>query len=127
MARSRPASPSKPIKHSQPRLVPRDRYLVALLFLFLSLCCIFFLAAQTIRSDLPVWHPAGGTIKEKAEDEEDGEDEVQYVEEAGDQNGNKIVVEPAQAQYRVAGLQVAFDDDDEDEPPSTTKGLGVDD
>jgi hypothetical protein len=56
--------------------MPRDRYLVLILNIFLLVDCLSFIIIQQTRTDLPSIHPAGGTIKEKAEDEEGEEEEV---------------------------------------------------
>ncbi len=78
-SKGRPATTAPTAKHSSWRQMPRDRYLVLILNIFLLVACLSFIIIQQTRTDLPSLHPAGGTIKEKAEDEE-GEEEEQVVE-----------------------------------------------
>lgn len=81
--RSAPASPS-PLSPPRPRMLkdepfrfvrgsyrrPRDRGLVLILNVFIVFAMLLFVVVQRTRTDLPDFHPAGGTIQEKPEDDE---------------------------------------------------------
>ena len=74
---------------------PRDRMLVFILNVFILFAILSFLVVQQTRTDLPALHPAGGTIREKSEDEEQ---EEMYEQQPGPPGGARVQLDPHKLQ-----------------------------